>query len=177
MSLPSEQPRRSKRSADEEAHADAPGPKQTRYSSFPFFDLPREIRDQIFPLAFESEICKPYRPVHYIIYFPGFRLVAYASKDRSSDIAPWIPIGLPPWTVVNKRFLSEAIASFARHRVFEVQLRNLNFWSHSPHGADEQVSGYQTACLAPIHSHNQGSGYWGQHLGPGNCRHEVSRYS
>ncbi|KAF2833843.1 hypothetical protein CC86DRAFT_400436 [Ophiobolus disseminans] len=109
-----------KRFADEDPHPDTPASKQARCLSSPFFNLPQEVRDDIYSLAFEPD-ARINQPIHRTIHFTGFSLVAYRANDRFNILAPYSQRGLRLWTVVSKQFLAEAIASFARDRIFEVK--------------------------------------------------------
>ena len=119
-----------KRSAGNDNNADIPPLKIRRRTLFPFFALPRELRDIIYSWALELETSSSRVDIHYMFDLPNFTLTVYKSEGRSSKSGrPDVRYRLPLWMPANKQFLSEAIDVFARDKIFEVQDMHTKYWS------------------------------------------------
>ncbi|KAF2834026.1 hypothetical protein CC86DRAFT_18287 [Ophiobolus disseminans] len=90
---------------------------------FPFFALPRELRDMIYSMVFEFKTPSSLgSPTRFSFDLPDFPLIAYEAQDQYlQQSQPYsVYSGLPPWTHVNKQLFEEAIDVLATGNVFEV---------------------------------------------------------
>lgn len=88
-----------------------------------FFDLPRELRDQIYSYIFNDD--KPDHPTHYVIKGSAFVLI---TERAGEACGPWDvyntafqhPFMPGEWTWASKRLMKEVATEFARGRIFKV---------------------------------------------------------
>jgi hypothetical protein len=113
--------RSTKRPAENELSADGPSQKRPYRAPFPFFTLPKELRDDIYSLALASERASTDVLNLYNFDLPGLGLVAYASGDPLTEARYCPKPCLPSWVSASKQIQEEAIKVFARDKIFQVR--------------------------------------------------------
>jgi hypothetical protein len=112
-------------------------PDPTSGSARHFFDLPPEIRDNIYASAFADTS----RPTMYRLRFRDFELIAHKANIYHG-YSPHCLREFPSWMLANKRFHDEAMATFATNKLFGVRQRGSNLNTSAPPSLS-----YQTRAL------------------------------
>jgi hypothetical protein len=138
--------------------------KRAYQAPFPFFDLPREVREQVYSLVSPTQTpSKSRRPQYryddvrrYTYYLPDFMLGAYQWEDNvDKTSAHLVQVQFPEWIPANQQFLAEAIQAFVRGKVFDIQSygpgerkpKHRNCWLRSSSASDKSVDVYRDLLL------------------------------
>jgi hypothetical protein len=138
--------------------------KLSCHGTFPFFDLPREIRDRIYSLAFPTQHPRRSRGTYdccndmprCTYYLPDFMLGAYQWEDSLDETSSHLfRIQFQMWPPVNQQFLVETIEVFVRGKVFDIRSygdvggcpKDRNFWLGGSSAAEKSVAVYRDLFL------------------------------
>jgi hypothetical protein len=134
------------------------------HATFPFFDLPPEIRDRVYSLAFPIQYLRRSRHPYYCCddmrrykyYLPDFMLGAYQWEDSLDKTSSHLfRIQFQMWLPVNQQFLVETIEVFVRGKVFDITSyddvggcpKDRNFWLGGSSAAEKSVAVYRDLFL------------------------------
>lgn len=111
-----------KRGAKDELLPTMLGHKRPRRAQTKFFDLPRELRDMVYLVAFKAHSQPPCwcDGARYSFNMPGFRLLALDPSDVFGHPHITLNRTFPRWTAVCMNFQEEVTEAFAKHFVFQV---------------------------------------------------------
>jgi hypothetical protein len=114
------------------------------HATFPFFNLPPEISNRVYSLAFPTQPSRKSRLPHYCrddtrrytYYLPDFKRDACQWEDSPDKTSSHLlRVQFQMWPPVNQQFLIEAIEVFIRDKVFDITSyddgkcpEDRNFW-------------------------------------------------
>lgn len=100
-------------------------PHETMTENPLFFDLPLEVRDEIYAHALGSEAIEfTHNTIRIEAILPD---QAHRYADYSTS---FLNLGLPTWLLTNRRFLSEGLKTIERTRVFQLARGFWPLWAH-----------------------------------------------